>query len=157
MDEEFIEREIVYIRNMRFADDPNSIDIRLNGRPYMILSVSGGIASILKISSSKKAREYCYHEVYLKQRHKPKVSNGRRKKKNKAKPSYIDLRHVIQIPVEQLTLKVQEFGTEVNGRRISWTREKISEKDFKIVLEKLNDLIEINKLRVRACMLYSLR
>lgn len=150
---EFEESEIVYIRNMRFADDPASIDIRLNGRPYLIYSVEGENVYLFKISSSYFKPEYCYHQIYLKQRYKAKKCNGRRKKKSKAKPSYVDLRYIIQIPIEELVRKTQEFGGRVKGRKISAIREKVSKKDFIEIKQKIKDLSAINELRIRTLML----
>lgn len=129
MDQEFCEGDIVFLRFMRFPDD-NSIDYRINGRPYLIYKVTEENIYLFKIGRSKVDEDYCYHPVKI-------------KNKKKVTDCYVDLRAPILITREELINKITALHDGSKAHRNSIKRKSLPEKDFKKVKEKFNNLLAI--------------
>ncbi len=137
----FRSREIVFLKHVRFPDD-NSIDVRMNGRPFLVYKVDKGNVYLLKVSSSNFMPDYCYHPLIL--------SPKRNKKK---KVSYVDLRYLIKFDEEELDKKIiSEFDYKFRNKPSS-KRELISVKDYNLIKEKMEELAKIKALQAcTSCM-----
>ena len=131
MEEDFYEREIIYLKFMRFPDD-NSIDYRMNGRPYLVFSINENEVCLLKISRSV-GNPYFYYPIEIKHRGK----------KNKC---YIDLRYIIRIDKEELISKVNSVSSENKAYKNSSKKKFISNKDYEEVSKKLQRIAIVKQI-----------
>ncbi|MBO5477454.1 MAG: hypothetical protein J6A15_06875 [Clostridia bacterium] len=129
MEDEFCEGEIVFLRFMRFPDD-NSIDYRMNGRPYLIYKVTDENIYLFKIGRSKVDEDYCYHPIKI-------------KNKKKDVECYVDLRNLVPITEEELINKITALHDGKKAHRNSMKRKSLPEKDFEKVKEKFNNLVAL--------------
>ena len=61
--EDIIEGSIVYLRFMKFPDS-NTLDYRLNGRPYLVYKIIGDKAYLFSMTSNGyNCKEY-YYETF---------------------------------------------------------------------------------------------
>lgn len=127
MDNEFCEGDIVFLRFMRFPDD-NSIDYRINGRPYLIYKLTEENVYLFKIGRSKVDEDYCYHPIKI-------------KNKKKDIDCYVDLRAPLLITREELFNKITALHDGKKAHRNSIKRKSLPEKDFEIVKQKFNNLL----------------
>lgn len=135
MNEDFREGEIVFLKFMRFPDD-NSIDYRMNGRPYLIYKVEDESVYLFKIGRSR-VEEYCYYPI--------KMQN-----KGKTVECYVDLRYIIVVDRKELINKMNALHDDKKSYRNSKKRKSLSEKDFKKVKEKVDIIAAIKELEVIA-------
>lgn len=129
-------RSLVYLKQMIFPDS-NTIDYRLNGRPYLVFDIDEENAYLLKISSSHKMDDKCYYKIAL-NKNCPK------------KLSYIDLRFLFYIPRQELEEKVfMQYDESIfKGKKKRQKRNiLISETDYTKIKEQLNTLASVNTLK----------
>lgn len=135
MNDEFREGGIVFIKHMRFPDD-NSIDYRMNGRPYLIYKVENNTVYLFKIGRSR-VEEFSYYPI--------KVSN-----KGKEVECFVDLRYMILIDEEELENKMQAFHDDKPSYRNSKKIKYLSKKDFEKIKEKVEIISSMKELEVIA-------
>lgn len=133
MGDEFCEGDIVFLKFMRFPDD-NSIDYRINGRPYLIYKVTEENVFLFKIGRSKVDEDYCYHPVKI-------------KNKKKDVDCFVDLRAPILLTKQELINKITALHEGKKAHRNSIKRKSLCEKDFKQVKDKFNNLLAIKSYR----------
>ena len=121
--DDIIIQKLVTLRFMHFPD--NSIDYKLNGRPYLIFSMDDKYAYLLKLSSkrSNKNSQY-YYEI---------LPDSKNKLKNK---SYVDLRYFLVFTIEELERKVITQETEKKSKNYGF----IQDDQYKEILNRINTL-----------------
>lgn len=122
----------VYLRFMRFPDS-QTIDYKLNGRPYLIYKVDDEYAYLLKIGSDRHLDEDFYLKIV------------KRTLKGKKRECYIDLRVLIKISKEELVEKANTLLSE--NRKYTSHIHFISEEDLNKLEEKIERLCMIDQFK----------
>lgn len=134
--DEIKEGTIVYLRH-GFFPDSDTIDYRLNGRPYLVYSIEGDDVLLLKLSTSNYFGEPFY---YLLDR-----VDGR----GNEVTSYLDLRYLLVISKERLISEMNMVLDSKFKKRFPKRLQKISEEAFEkiVALRKNMEIVnEFNKL-----------
>ena len=133
MDSEISELEVVYLKCLRFADD-NTVDYKLNGRPYLVYKLDKKYAYLLKISSSHIKEDYYYCNIIL-------------DKKKSKKESFIDLRYVYVIEKEELEKKAYLNYTELRKSHLPKKAPHITIEDYRRIEKQIDILNSIEELK----------
>ena len=129
------EGSIVFLRFMRFPDN-NQIDCRLNGRPYLFYKIVDDKAYLFALTSNTAGDSKFYYEI------ERKGLNGNKRK------SYVNLRNLFIIDLDELLLKINELHNEDKFKRIN-RHENVTINDMEKITEKLATLIFINSYKNR--------
>ena len=133
MEKEDIKRGgFVYLRFMRFPDS-QTIDYKLNGRPYLIYKVDDENAYLLKIGSDR----YLDEDFYLK--------IVKKTLKGKKRVSYIDLRELIKISKDELVKETNRLLSE--NKKYPSQIHFISKDDLDRLEEKIQRLCMIDQFK----------
>ncbi len=136
MSEEISEMEVVYLKCLRFADN-NSVDYKLNGRPYLVYKLDKKYAYLLKISSSHIKEDYYYCNIIL----------DKKKSKKESKESYVDLRYIYVIEKEELEKKKYVAYTEFKKSHLPKKNHHITLEDYNRIERQIDLLNKIEELK----------
>ncbi len=136
MDEEDVQPGCIVFLKHGFFPDSNTIDYRLNGRPYLVYEVDGENVKLLKISSSDYMGEPFYYPI------------SRKNSKNKTVESYIDLRFLIEINMTKLIMEYNAVLSTLFKKRIPKKMQSLTDKDFENVKELRKNMEIVEEFKI---------
>ncbi len=133
---EYKEGEILYIKYMKFADD-NSVDYRVNGRPYLVYRVEEDKIYLFKVGSHMFEPKYFFSKV-----------NIIRKDKKVTRESYVDMRYYFVVDPELLSVEIDSMFNELRPHyKKSKHSSKISDKELEEIRNQVNILENMKEIK----------
>lgn len=130
--EDIIEGSIVYLRFMKFPDS-NTLDYRLNGRPYLVYKIIGDKAYLFSMTSNVyNCKEY-YYETF------------RTTVKGKKRQTYVNLKNYIEMSLTDLVNKTNELIGE--RKHTTCKVEYYNKKELDKIAEQISLLCLANEYR----------
>lgn len=117
------EGSIVYLRFMHFPDD-NSIDYRLNGRPYLLYKIIGSTAYLFGMTTKFYGSDDFYFET------------ERKTLKGNVRKTYINLKNYYKIELDDLIKKINELRYEQKFIKIE-KEQYISDDELSKITERI--------------------
>ena len=132
---EYKEGDVIYLKYMRFADS-NTIDYRVNGRPYLVFRIVGDKLLLLKIGSKSFEPQYLFSKVNV-------IT-----KKDK-RESYVDMRYYFLVDKDKISLIIDSMFDEKNPHaKKPLHSSKISDIEFKEIKNQIKVLECLNEIKL---------